>query len=284
MLHLRLRDALDDDSCALLLGGPRGRARFAICNVSAAGRPQRLVDGGWACPLRLCVPAMSHSGSTSDITAAGVPPPLACQGNRVGAKRHRSGGCNLDRSLSGTADTSTVVTPPPGGGAALTAARPAGSPCSPAPCQLCVHAGARHDDFSDDADSLAAKRPRRSASPGSGALSAPKLASPGGAASGAPNLAAWARLSAQGMCAGSPVGDGSSTPVLAPWALPRKHSVCLLVERSGVPARQGFLGYLVFPAGLLRRPPAEGLDDVPCTTRVAIGFSARMFVRVMCEL
>ena len=213
----RLRDALDDDSCALLLGGPRGRARFAICNVSAAGRPHRLVDGGWACPLRLCVPAVSHSGSNDDITAACMPPPLA---GRPG-KRRRSGGCAPDHSLSATADTSTVVTPPGGGDAALAAARPAGSPCSPAPCQLCEQAGARHDDFSDDADSLAAKRPRSSASPGSGAFSAPKLALPGGVASSAPNLAAWTWLSAQGACAGSPVGGGSSMPGLAPWALAR---------------------------------------------------------------
>ena len=220
----RLRDALDDDSCALLLGGPRGRARFAICNVSAAGRPQRLVDGGWACPLRLCVPAMSHSGSNSDVSAAGMPPPPACQGGRCGAKRRlqpRGGGCTRDHSLSATADTSTAVTPPGSGGAALAAARAAGSPCSPAPCQLCVQAGTHHDDFSDDADSLAAKRLRGSASPGSGAFSAPKMASPGGGASSAPNLAAWARLSVHGACAGSPVGGGISVPVLPPWGLPR---------------------------------------------------------------
>ena len=212
MTPCRLRDAWDDDSCALLLGGPRGRARFAICNVSAAGRPQRLGDGCWACPLRLCVPAVSHSGSNSNMPAAGTPPPPACQDDWRGrwciAKRRRSGGCMGDNSLDATVDTFTDVTPPNGGGVVLATARAAGSPCSPAPCQLCVQAGTRDDEFSDDADSLAAKRLRRSASPGGGAPSAPQLD-------------AWARLSAQGLCAGSPAGGVSSTPSLAPWAQPR---------------------------------------------------------------
>jgi len=148
----------DDVWCALLLGASPV-ARFCVAEVSPRGAPAHLTNAGspGASRPRTAMPAASRSGSCSTAATPVLSPatpatPATSAGGRPGGRR---GGCRKRAH----ADAGQPA------GCAFPAALRAWAAAAGSPLPRAWAAARQSEDERDDADSLAAKRLRGSASP-----------------------------------------------------------------------------------------------------------------------